>query len=132
MDQKGPVGIMCFGFAAFFMTFICLYFTQGIVMFLLSAFLLGIGFGILYSLCFVLSINVVDVSRRGMANGTILTAFDLGFAVGSMGLGALSMVTGLRSMYLLCAGIVWIPMGIFYLNDMRHRRAKSHLLKENA
>jgi predicted MFS family arabinose efflux permease len=131
MDQKGPVGIMCFGFFAFFMTFICLYFTQGMVMFLISAFLLGTGFGILYSLCFVMSINAVDVTRRGMANGTILTAFDLGFAVGSMGLGAVSMMTGLRSMYLICAVIVLIPLGIFYISDMRHHGVKPNSVKEN-
>ncbi len=131
MDKRGPVGIMCFGFLAFLMTFICLYFTQGIFMFLFAAFLLGIGFGILYSLCFVLSINAVEMSRRGMANGTILMAFDLGFAVGSMGLGAVSMVTGLRLMYLVCAIIALIPWGIFYLNDMRRHVSTTSVVKEN-
>ncbi len=122
MDKRGPVGIMCFGFAAFLSTFLCLYFAQGMVLFLLAAFLLGIGFGILYSLCFVLAINAVEVQRRGMANGTILTAFDLGFAVGSMVLGEVSMVLGLRFMYLLCAGIALIPFAIFYGKEMRHRK----------
>ena len=131
MDKKGPVGIMYVGFAAFMMTFICLYFAQGWRLFLLAAFLLGIGFGILYSLCFVMSINAVDITRRGMANGTILMAFDLGFAVGSMALGAVSMVTGLRIMYLGCAVVTLIPMGIFYMNDVRSRDVKIHAVKEN-
>lgn len=131
MDKKGPVGIMCVGFAAFMMTFICLYFTQGWLLFLLAAFLLGIGFGILYSLCFVMSINAVDITRRGMANGTILMAFDLGFAVGAMALGAVSMVTGLRFMYLACAVVTLIPMGIFYINDVRCRGVKINAVKEN-
>jgi len=100
-------------------------------MFLFAAFLLGTGFGILYSLCFVLSINAVDMSRRGTANGTILMAFDLGFAVGSMGLGAVSMVTGLRLMYLICAVIALIPWGIFYINDMRHRASSVNMVKDN-
>ena len=66
-----------------------------------------------------------------MANGTILMAFDLGFAVGSMALGAVSMVTGLRFMYLACAVVTLIPMGIFYINDGRCRGVKINAVKEN-
>nr|WP_296730560.1 MFS transporter [Anaerovibrio sp.] len=128
-DKHGPAGTMCIGFATFFLTFICLYFAQGLEMLIGAALLMGIGFGILYSLCFVLSINAVAPARRGMANGTILTAFDIGFSVGSMGLGAVSMMMGLRSMYLLCAGIVMIPWVIYYLHDMRGQQSKADLLK---
>ena len=123
MDRRGPVGIMWAGLAAFFAAFICLFFSYGTGMLLLAAFLLGIGFGILYSLCFVLAVNAVAVTQRGMANGAILTAFDLGFAVGAMALGEVSMYTGLHGMYLLCAAVAVIPMVIFYRCPARAARA---------
>lgn len=123
MDQRGPVGIMCIGFITLFATFICLYLAQGFYLFVLAALLLGIGFGILYLLCFVLAINAVDITRRGMANGTILTAFDLGFAAGAMICGELSLSLGLHTMYLLCAVVAVLGFGIFYRNDMRGSRA---------
>ena len=123
MDRRGPGGIMWAGLAAFFAAFICLFFSYGTGMLLLAAFLLGIGFGILYSLCFVLAVNAVAVTQRGMANGAILTAFDLGFAVGAMALGEISMYTGLHGMYLLCAAVAVLPMVIFYRCPVRAARA---------
>lgn len=123
MDKKGPVGIMCAGFAAFLACFLCLYLAQGWIMFVLAALLLGIGFGILYSLCFALAINVVEKHRRGMANGTILTAFDLGFAVGSMLLGQVSLYLGLRLMYLSCVIPAVLAFLVFYFHDMHGRPA---------
>ncbi len=123
LDQKGPIGIMCIGFAAFFATFLCLFLAQGYVLFIAAALLLGVGFGILYSLSIALAINQVDMSRRGVVNGTILTAFDLGFAVGAALLGQVSTYTGLRLMYLLSGFIVVIPFVIFYIKHMLKNKA---------
>ena len=119
LDKQGPVLIMCIGFASFCATFFCLFFTQTLRLFLFAALLLGIGFGILYSLAFALSINQVDASRRGSVNGTLLTAFDLGFALGALLLGQLSSLIGLRSMYLCCALLTVLPFVIFYQKHMK-------------
>ena len=121
LDRKGPVGIMCLGFASFAAAFLCLYAADGLGVFVLAALLLGIGFGILYSLCFALSINAVEKWRRGMANGTILMAFDLGFAVGSMLLGQAALYLGLRLMYLSCILPALLAFLLFYFHDMRRR-----------
>ncbi|WP_425057933.1 Staphylopine export protein [Sporomusa carbonis] len=115
MDQKGPVEIMCVGFCTLCATFICLFFANGYILFLAAALLLGVGFGIIFSLSFTLAINKVDISRRGMVNGTMLTAFDLGFALGSALLGLVSTYTGLRLMYLISGALVIIPFAIFYI-----------------
>lgn len=120
LDKKGPVAIMCIGFIAFFSTFLCLFITKDTFIFLIAALLLGIGFGILYSLSFALSINSVDASRRGSVTGTLLTAFDLGFALGALLLGHLSGMIGLRSMYLYCAVLTLLPFVIFYRKHMRN------------
>jgi len=123
LDKKGPVKIMCIGFLAFFATFICLFFAQNYVLFILSALLLGIGFGIIHSTAITLAINKVDASRRGVVNGTILTAFDLGFGIGSILLGILSNYAGLKCMYLASGVMVLIPFGIFYITHISKSRA---------
>jgi len=118
LDQKGPVGIMCIGFGALFATYLCLFLANGYFLFILAALLLGVGFGIIYSLSFALAIGQVDITRRGMVNGSLLTAFDLGFALGAAVLGQVSTYTGLRLMYLISGLIVVIPFGIFYAKHM--------------
>ncbi|MBP2659413.1 MAG: major facilitator superfamily 1, partial [Firmicutes bacterium] len=118
LDKSGPVKIMCIGFLALFATFICLFFAESYLLFILSALLLGIGFGIIHSAAITLAINKVDASRRGVVNGTILTAFDLGFGIGSMLLGILSNYAGLKIMYLTSGFMVLIPFSIFYITHM--------------
>lgn len=125
LDKNGPVGAMCVGFAALFATFICLYWAEGYVLFIAAALFLGIGFGVIYSLSMALALNQVDMSRRGVVNGTILTAFDLGFALGAALLGQLSTYTGLKLMYLISGGIVVIPFLIFYMKHMMGKQGQT-------
>ncbi len=124
LDREGPVRIMCIGFLTLFATFVCLYFAQDYLLFILSALLLGVGFGIIHSTSIALAINQVEPSRRGVANATILTAFDLGFGVGSIILGVLSNYVGLRIMYLLSGFMVSVPFGIFYLKHMAKNKGE--------
>ena len=115
MDKNGPVGIMCVGFLTLCATFICLFLANGYFLFVSAALLLGVGFGITFSTSIALAINKVDISRRGMVNGTMLTAFDLGFALGAALMGLVSTYTGLRLMYLINGILVIIPFVIFYM-----------------
>ncbi|CUH95122.1 putative membrane protein [Propionispora sp. 2/2-37] len=118
LDKKGPIGVMCVGFLTLFATFLCLFFAQGYLLFILSALFLGIGFGIIHSSSIALAINKVDASRRGVVNGTVLTAFDLGFGIGSVLLGVLANYAGLKIMYLTSGLMVLIPFSIFYVTHM--------------
>lgn len=127
LDKKGSVGIMCIGFAALFAAFLSLFFAEGYVLFILSALFLGVGFGIIHSTSITLSINAVEPVRRGVVNGTILTAFDLGFGIGAALLGALSAHTGLKLMYLISGIVVIIPFAIFYAKDMVKRELREAL-----
>lgn len=120
LDKNGPVGVMSLGFCSLFATFICLFFANGYPLYLLAALLLGIGFGIIYSLSMALAINQVDMSRRGIVTGTILTAFDMGFALGAAVMGQVSIYVGLKLMYLLCGAVVLIPFGIFYIRHIKN------------
>lgn len=114
LDSSGPKTIMAIGFAALALSFLLLFFASSYVGFILSGLCLGIGFGIVQPTTLALAINRVEPLRRGAANGTIFTAFDLGVGLGSILLGLLSEYAGLATMYLICALLVIIPLVLFY------------------
>lgn len=114
LDSSGPKTIMAIGFAALALSFILLFFTSSYFGFVASGLCLGVGFGIVQPTTLALAINRVEPLRRGAANGTIFTAFDLGVGLGSILLGLLSEYAGLATMYLICALLVIIPLVLFY------------------
>lgn len=118
-DKNGPARIMAAGFICIALSFVLLFVSKGLVMFLLSAVAMGIGFGIVQPTAMAMAINRVAPFRRGAANGTIFSAFDLGIGLGSILLGLLSKFVGLSFMYLTCGFIILIPMALFYLKDAK-------------
>lgn len=119
LDLEGPVKIMSIGFLAIVVSLFLLYLAKGYILFMMSAVFFGIGFGIVQPTTLTMAINKVDASQRGVANGTILTAFDLGVGCGSILLGILSNHFGLPMMYLISCFIVVIPFLIFYTGEYR-------------
>lgn len=115
LDVEGPIRIMSIGFVSLALSFLILSFAQGYGLFILSALFFGIGFGIVQPTTLTMAINKVGASQRGIANGTILTAFDLGVGCGSIVLGILSNYFGLPKMYLISCFVVIIPFLIFYI-----------------
>lgn len=118
-DQEGPVRIMGIGLGSIMIAFMLLYIASETFMFLLSAVIMGIGFGIVQPINMAMAIKRVEPFRRGAANGTLMSANDLGIGLGSVLLGMLSGEIGMSLMYLLCSFIIIIPMVIFYLKDAK-------------
>jgi len=125
LDQQGPIKIMSIGFAALASSFLSLFFANGIVLFMMSAVLFGVGFGIIQPTALTMAINKVGALQRGVANGTIMTAFDLGVGCGAILLGMLSSSVGLSMMYLVSCFIVIIPFVIFYVNHVREYKLEN-------
>lgn len=113
-DRHGPKIIMGVGFVASIFAYIMLATDFGAISFYGSSMLLGIGWGTIGPAGMSLSINMVDDTRRGVVNATIVTSFDLGIGIGAILLGFVSKFLGYSSMYLLCAAFMAIGMGVFY------------------
>ena len=123
-DKRGPVQVMAVGFGSLALAFVLLFMASGVVLFIISAVVMGIGFGIIQPTNMAMAINRVEPFRRGAANGTMMSAFDLGIGVGSIMLGLLSSKIGMSYMYLICGFIVIIPASIFYLKDAKRSGAQ--------
>ncbi len=84
--------------------FICFALLHSIYAFCASAFVIGIGYGTLFPALQTIYINMASGSKRGTANSTYLTGFDLGIGIGML-LGAyLGDHFGFSNMYLITAG----------------------------
>lgn len=92
---------------------------HSIYAFCISAFLIGIGYGTLFPALQTIYINMAPSSRRGTANSTYLTGFDLGIGIGML-LGAyLAGVYGFSMMYLITAGACLLSLLIYWFNSRK-------------
>ena len=77
---------------------------------ILSAFVLGIGFGSAHSSVMAMAADRLPVMERGIGMATFTSAFDLGIVTGSVTLGFLLMWFDFTALFILCALIMLIPI----------------------
>lgn len=95
--------------------------SSNITMFLITAFIYGIGFGATQSSLQTMAVTGVSPSRLGAANATFFTAFDCGVGLGAVILGIVSSNVGYAEMYL-WASISAIIAFILYFIIGRKRK----------
>jgi MFS family permease len=123
-DNRGPFRLIITGFLLAMTGLAVLGLYPRATGFLTSAFLIGVGSGILMPTLQAMVNNVVMVDRRGIANATLITAFDLGIGSGSVLLGLLAEWTGLSRMFQLCILILAVALAyyILYVDRFYHRK----------
>ncbi|NLB88201.1 MAG: MFS transporter, partial [Syntrophomonadaceae bacterium] len=100
-----------------------LYCAVNIKWFLLAAVLYGIGFGAAQPSLQALAIVATPLERRGAANATFFTGFDLGIGISSIMWGVVAEAIGYSLMYL-CAVIPALIGLIYYLATAFSKPAK--------
>ena len=113
-DRKGPSVLMLTGLLSGASGFLVLGFLWSSFGCMLAAILLGVCMGVVMPALQTMANNVVEPQRRGAANATFITAFDIGIGGGSMLLGILAEFTSLKEMYLACAGILILSVLLFF------------------
>ncbi len=114
-DKKGYAivivpSIICLGGAM-----LLLYFAATPGLFILTAFLYGLGYGTLTSSCQALSVVKADPERRGLAISTYYLGMDAGNGIGMILNGVISKALGYANMYLLCIIPLIIGLAIFLI-----------------
>ncbi len=114
-DKKGfdyamIPGIICVG-----LTMIILFSAQNLYFFLAAAVCYGIGFGAIQPSLQAMTVFHVPPQRRGAANGTFMSGFDLGIGVGSMIWGLIAKILGYSTMYLLAVIPVIIALFLYFV-----------------
>jgi MFS family permease len=114
-DKRGPKHLVLAGIILSITGFFILSLIQNIVGYYSSAFFIGLGIGIIMPTIQAMANNVVDKHRRGAANATIITAFDLGIGLGSVLLGLLGERISLGNTYLSCTLILAFTFVFFII-----------------
>lgn len=119
-DRKGYAivlipGMILNSIAMFFMAV-----GNSMEIFLISALLFGIGFGGAFPTAMAMAVAEIEPQRRGAANATVMSGFDLGFAIGALLWGTVSGMVGYKTMYALNIPFMLIPLAI-YLVYLRRR-----------
>lgn len=123
-DRIGPQKIVFFAASVYFAGFILLSQARGPMPFLMSAALIGAGFGGLNPSFQALAVLAAPPHRSGLATSTYLLSMDVGVGVGSAVMGLIAYCSGYRVMYLCCALLVLMLAGLFYRINDRNERTK--------
>lgn len=113
IDQGHFVRTILVGLLAMIIGFPMLALIKNSLVYHLAAFPIGLGFGILMPSFQTLVINMAPLERRGAANSTFLTAFDLGIGIGMVLIGHMADITGFSTAFFLCGGINLVALLYF-------------------
>lgn len=92
---------------------------HNIVFYCLSALLTGIGYGTLFPALQTIYNNMAPASKRGTANSTYLTGFDLGIGIGMLAGAWLADHYGFANMFLITGIISLAALFIYWFNSKR-------------
>lgn len=123
VDRRGFNVVVIPGLILVILTMLILSQASGLPTFLLAASLYGMGFGTLHSTLQAMAIKGLPPNRRGAANGTFFSAFDLGIGGGSILWGVVAQQWGYSTMYLWVALPALIALTI-YVANMYGKRAE--------
>lgn len=127
-DKKGFDVVVIPGLALITFTMLLLSTARTLETFLIAATCYGLGFGATQPSLQALAVRGLPPQRRGAANGTFFSAFDLGIGASSIGWGFLAQATSYSFMYA-AATIPAVLAAIIYLSPRGSKILRS--LKEN-
>jgi MFS family permease len=81
--------------------------------YMISAFFIGIGFGIIFPSFQTLFISLAPHNKRGTANATYLTSFDIGVGIGMLVAGLVAESFNLSIAFLIGSGLMLIALLIY-------------------
>lgn len=114
-DKRGESIVVIPSFFILIVGLIVLSFSTGLTGIVITAILYGIGFGSAQPVLQAATINLVPPEKRGIANASFFTAFDLGIGLGSIILGFVSRVVGFELLFLVCAVSAVISFLVYFL-----------------
>lgn len=128
-DKKGHIYIYPPGAFCIVIAMLLLAWLPNTLVMLIAASLYGLGFGSVQPALQAWSVSRASENRKGMANATLFSFFDLGVGVGAIVFGQLAFFFGYGMIYVVSAGSVFVSMFIyyaFYKKEQRMRRLQSN------
>lgn len=125
-DRKGHQAVFIPGALLILIAMVLLAWLPNTLVLLAAAILYGLGFGTVQPALQAWSVKDCPPHRRGMANATFFSFFDLGVGIGAMAFGQIAHLLGYSSIYF-CSAISVLISIILYLGILAKNRAKNSL-----
>ena len=124
--DKGHIHrVIIFAVAVVTLSFVSFALIHTVYAFNISAFFIGVGYGTLLPALQTIYIDMAPASKRGTANSTYLTGFDLGIGIGMLVGASLASEWGFENMYLVTALLCLIGLLLYVFSSRkiyeRHR-----------
>lgn len=112
-DRVGPKNISLVGLGLLITGLFILALNKNVIGYHSAALVLGFGFGILMATFQAIANHNVAAEKRGAANATYLTFFDLGIGFGMLLIGYLIQILDYSGAFILCAAIEFLALFVF-------------------
>jgi MFS family permease len=119
-DRHGPKALSVSGILLLAAGHILLGLIINTTGFMVAAFLLGLGSGVVFPTFQAMVNNLVPPHRRGAANSTLFSGLDLGIGLGMLITGFLAHAIGLPHTYLIYGGLNLIALLYFLFISLAH------------
>ncbi|EJR61829.1 hypothetical protein IIO_02737 [Bacillus cereus VD115] len=129
LDKYGEVFIILPALCITILAIVVLTISNGLMGIIIAATLYGVGFGSAQPALQAAMLTIVDPSKRGVANASFFTAFDLGIGLGAILLGFVSQMFGYRILFTassVSAVMALLVFGMF----VRQKLSKKELSRE--
>ncbi|MBJ8079454.1 MFS transporter [Bacillus toyonensis] len=129
LDKYGEVFIILPALCITILAIVVLTMANGLTGIIIAATLYGMGFGSAQPALQAAMLTIVDPSKRGVANASFFTAFDLGIGLGAILLGFVSQIFGYRILFTassVSAVIALLVFGMF----VRQKLSEKELSRE--
>lgn len=125
-DKKGDIYVIPPGVVLIFIAMLLLAWLPSIEVMLIAASLYGLGFGTVQPALQAWAVNAAPKNRKGMANATFFSSFDLGVGVGAILFGQLAFMFNYSVIYIVSAiSVVFALMYYLFLIFSGRRQIKA-------
>lgn len=114
MDKIGHWVVIITGLISLAGAMVLLAFAQNLAWFIAASVFNGIGYGATQPILQAITINRAPLRRRGAANATFLSSFDVGFGAGSLVLGVIADYWGYRATFMVAAAAAVMGLITFF------------------
>ncbi|HLR53396.1 MAG TPA: MFS transporter [Pseudogracilibacillus sp.] len=121
-DKRGDLYVIPPGVILIFIAMLLLSWLPSTTMMLVAGALYGLGFGMVQPALQAWAVDKAPMNRKGMANATFFSFFDLGVGVGAMVFGQLAFIFNYGVIYKVAAGSVFIALLIYLFMILTGRR----------
>ncbi|NHB69908.1 MFS transporter [Perlabentimonas gracilis] len=120
IDKQGPSAVSVIGIILLVAGFPILALIQTPLGFHTAALILGLGYGMIMPTFQTMVNNIAPANRRGAANSSFFTAFDLGIGLGMIGTGILSQWLGFGHTFIISSAMNLAALTLFGLSTIKH------------